>query len=338
MLCHAPPPRRWAGYFSPGWTSADPYCRTRAAEMELEQEVISLDPGFECPFMKHTTVTSGINSEVKVHKGSQISKSGLSVGEMKKAMYSVEIKVERDRVTGETRILSTNTTLPVDLSDLGVKVYEDDQKVVHEVNGEDGVQMLSSLQVDELLYKADEASMMSQTTLPKAKVQEESGPSLGTVIDTMLDLMPGSSSDPPQGPTPGCPKGPALDAPQGPTLDTPKGHFLGPRMATEITGLEANGGAEQSVAEPSADNPVTMVFMGYQNVEDQDETKKVLGLQGTVKAELVLIDDVNRKVDSNALSSAPSISTKPPQEKVGEKKSGTVEVKEKQSCKCCSIM
>lgn len=44
------------------------------------------------------------------------------------AMYSVEIKVERDRVTGETRVLSTNTTLPVDLSHQGVKVYEDERK------------------------------------------------------------------------------------------------------------------------------------------------------------------------------------------------------------------
>lgn len=43
-------------------------------------------------------------------------------------MYSVEIKVERDRLTGETRVLSTNTMLPVDFSDKGVKVYEDEQK------------------------------------------------------------------------------------------------------------------------------------------------------------------------------------------------------------------
>lgn len=43
-------------------------------------------------------------------------------------MYSVEITVERDRVTGETRVLSTNTKLPVDLSHHGVVVYEDEQK------------------------------------------------------------------------------------------------------------------------------------------------------------------------------------------------------------------
>lgn len=43
-------------------------------------------------------------------------------------MYSVEIKVERDRLTGETRVLSTNTMLPVDLTEKGVKVYEDERK------------------------------------------------------------------------------------------------------------------------------------------------------------------------------------------------------------------
>lgn len=44
------------------------------------------------------------------------------------AMYSVEITVEKDLVTGETKVLSTNTLLPKDLSHQGVKVYEDEQK------------------------------------------------------------------------------------------------------------------------------------------------------------------------------------------------------------------
>lgn len=44
------------------------------------------------------------------------------------ATYSVEITVERDRLTGETKVLSTNTLLPKDLTQQGVKVYEDDQK------------------------------------------------------------------------------------------------------------------------------------------------------------------------------------------------------------------
>ncbi|XP_044055376.1 paralemmin 1a isoform X8 [Siniperca chuatsi] len=191
-------------------------------------------------------------------------------------------------------------------------------QVVHEMNGEDGVQLLSFSEVEELIHKADEASMMSQTvatvaSFPTAEVQEEAGP------------------EPP-----------------------------------EITGLEAKSGGEPSVGEASAENPVTMVFMGYQSVEDEDETKKVLGLQGTVKAELVLIDDADGKtspgegkeetagVQTPALpplaSTALPPSTKPLEtmaaasngETAGEAeetKGRAVEIKkEKQPCKCCSIM
>lgn len=50
-------------------------------------------------------------------------------------MYSVEIKVERDKLTGETRVLSANTTLPVDRCHQGVKVYEDEQKGTTPVKG-----------------------------------------------------------------------------------------------------------------------------------------------------------------------------------------------------------
>ncbi|CAJ1059525.1 paralemmin 1a isoform X1 [Xyrichtys novacula] len=259
--------------------------------------------------------------EVKVHKSAGVNIRKGATEEMKKAMYSVEIKVERDKVTGETRVLSTNTTLPVDLSHQGVKVYEDERKVVHEMNGEDGVQLLSSSEVEELIH---EASMMSQTvatvtSLPTEEVQEEAEPE---------NLQP---------------------------------------VPAEITGLETKPRGEPSVGEASAENPVTMVFMGYQNVEDEDETKKVLGLQGTVKAELVLIEDYNGKtppsegkedatvpsttaptLPASAASTAPASSTKAPEttrsasngETAGEAgEGGAVQIKkEKQPCKCCSIM
>ncbi|KAM8745996.1 paralemmin 1a isoform 3-T3 [Acanthopagrus schlegelii] len=235
----------------------------------LEQELVSLETGGVCETVSSGAVEAvqvkGHNShqqerpaaspqivhavaEVKGHKTPGINKAREATDEMKRAMYSVEIKVERDRVTGETRVLSTNTRLPVDLSHQGVKVYEDEQKVVHEMNGEDGVQLLSLDEVEELIHKADEASMMSQTvatvtSLPTAEVQEE-------------------EADPKQ-----------------------------PLVAAGIIGLEAKMSGEVDMEEASAEKPVTMVFMGYQSVEDEDETRKVLGLQGTVKAELVLIDD-----------------------------------------------
>ncbi|XP_068176626.1 paralemmin 1a isoform X2 [Antennarius striatus] len=321
--------------------------KTRTLEetiSSLEEELQRLEAGSTCQTVTHTAVSSasvkevkGHSSnrqkdiaaasghvvqalaEVKVHKGPRMNKPRDVTEEMKRAMYSVEIKVERDKVTGETRVLSTNTTLPVDLSHQGVKVYEDERKVVHEMNGEDGGQLLSSSEVEELIHKADEASVMSQTgatvtSLPTAEVQEE---------DQQLP-----------------------------------GHQL------EITGLEAKPGGDPGVAEASAENPITMVFMGYQNVEDEDETKKVLGLQGTVKAELVLIDDADDKTSpvegkeetsvektplSPPVSTAPLVSAKPPEAAVGsngetageagELKGGAVVIKkEKQPCKCCSIM
>ncbi|XP_041862017.1 paralemmin 1a isoform X2 [Melanotaenia boesemani] len=335
----------------------------------LEQELVTLETGV-CPTNTHSKVTSdsvvegkghsnhqmgGAStsehvvqdiSEVRVHKSPQVTKAR-PMDEMKKAMYSVEIKVERDRVTGETRVLSTNTTLPVDLSHYAVKVYEDEQKVVHEMNGEDGVHLLSCSEVEELIHKADEASMMSQavttvTSLPTTEVQEEAGPE--------PDIEPEPSSQ------------------QGPEL--------APQVAAEIRGLETRAHGELSVAEASEENPVIMVFMGYQSVEDEDETKRVLGLQGTVKAELVLIDDTDGKVDPPPPSSTvpptsttlttstappasytsptftplsasdvPPTSSKPAEamtsngETGGEAEGGMVEVeKDKQPCKCCSIM
>ncbi|XP_057697826.1 paralemmin 1a [Corythoichthys intestinalis] len=87
---------------------------------------------------------------------------------MKRAVYSVEIKVERDKSTGETRVLSSHTKLPVDCSRGGVKVYEDEQKVVHEVNGQEGVRPLSAAEVDELILKADLASRDEATARASA--------------------------------------------------------------------------------------------------------------------------------------------------------------------------
>ncbi|CAK6981279.1 paralemmin 1a [Scomber scombrus] len=218
-------------------------------------------------------------------------------------------------------------------------------KVVHEMNGEDAV-LLSSFEVDELIHKADEASMMSQTiatvtSLPTAEEQEEPEP-------------PGPP-EPPQG-------------------------------SVEITGMEAEPEGEPGVAEASEEKPVTMVFMGYQSVEDEDQTKRVLGLQGTVKAELVLIDDADGKTSPgeakqeeaqtdapppSATAPPPSATTPPPTSTApppastapppvskppaaaasvmvtapassnGETREteGTVQIKkEKQPCKCCSIM
>ncbi|KAI4905777.1 hypothetical protein NFI96_027786 [Prochilodus magdalenae] len=232
-------------------------------------------------------------------------------------MYSVEITVEKDLATGKTKVLSTNTLLPKDLSQQGVKVYEDEQKVVHEVGAvANGVHQLSSSEVEELIHKADEITMSEGVSKasPKHEAKE--------IEVTKTEVEP---------------------------------EVAGPTPIKEITGVEAKPAAaapQVEVNEASAENPVTMVFMGYQSVEDEDETKKVLGLESTtVKAELVVIEDGENK--NKSASEAEEEQQAPPnggpaepakdQEasgEAGEPEAGAAEIKskEKQPCKCCSIM
>uniref|UniRef100_A0AAQ4NRC0 Paralemmin-1 n=1 Tax=Gasterosteus aculeatus aculeatus TaxID=481459 RepID=A0AAQ4NRC0_GASAC len=201
-------------------------------------------------------------------------------------------------------------------------------KVVHEMNGEDGVQPLSSSEVEELISKADQTSVT-----PQAAAAATPPPTAVTPPPTVLvqeEVRPES-------------------------------------RPAEVTGLETQEGGAPSVAGASAENPVTMVFMGYQSVEDEDETKKILGLKGTVKAELVLLHDANGKTSPGegreeaggphapdpppaaapppAASPATPPSTKPTETSAAsngeteEGKEGVGEGKKvKQPCKCCSIM
>uniref|UniRef100_A0A8C7LLL6 Paralemmin-1 n=1 Tax=Oncorhynchus mykiss TaxID=8022 RepID=A0A8C7LLL6_ONCMY len=268
--------------------------------IRMEQELEELETGVSVTSTKESLTDAAKVEEAKT-------------ADNKVTMYSVEITVERDNVTGETKVLSTNTLLPINLSGQGVKVYEDYQKVVHEVNGENGVHQLSANEVDELILKADE-SMMSDATTAGATYT-----------------------------TPVFPTNAELAAEQ---QTTPK---------KEITGMEAKaGGASPQPGggemEASAENPVTMVFMGYQSVEDETETNKVLGLEGTVKAQLVVIEDGEGKNVTEEQSPPPNGSAADPaktpqetssaKEKGGEPEGGTTELnnKEKQPCKCCTIM
>ncbi|MGH0132592.1 UNVERIFIED_CONTAM: hypothetical protein FKN15_050131 [Acipenser sinensis] len=256
-----------------------------------------------------------MRAEVRVHSSPRLDKSGGDSDLMRAAMYSVEITIEKDRVTGETKVLSTNTLLPKNLTHQGIKVYEDDLKVVHAVRAgdgaiENGVHLLSSTEVEELIHKADEV--------------------------TMSDTSASKDGE-------GTPKS---------TTQTPK---------KEITGIEAKPTASpQATGNPSCDasleHPVTMVFMGYQNVEDEAETNKVLGLEGTVKAELVVIEDGNGKGGAGEgkegkegqeeqQQAPPNGSTaEPPKNQEGGEKgeaepgAGEVNTKEKQPCKCCAVM
>ncbi|XP_039511803.1 paralemmin 1a isoform X4 [Pimephales promelas] len=192
-------------------------------------------------------------------------------------------------------------------------------KVVHEVRSVDGavtngVHQLSSSEVDELLHKADEVTMSEsgKTTPRLERGQAEK------VEKVEKDVVPGAAGSTP---------------------------------VMEITGVEPKPATPQTeVGGASAENPVTMVFMGYQSVEDEDETKKVLGQESTtVKAEVVVIEDGDAKTTSSDTMQEQAPSNGSPAEppkaeeaagESGQPEGGAAEVKskEKQPCKCCVIM
>lgn len=120
----------------------------------------------------------------------------------------------------------------------------------------------------------------------------------------------------------------------------------------QVTGIEAKLECPnldaKAIENASADHPVTMVFMGYKNVEDEDETKKVLGIEDAVKAEFVVIEDSESKAatedgkneEKAPLNGAPSSPDDKKQDEAAngdEAKQDGVK-KEKQPCKCCTVM
>ncbi|XP_050842019.1 paralemmin-1 isoform X2 [Serinus canaria] len=188
--------------------------------------------------------------------------------------------------------------------------------VVHAVSAEDGALQngahpLSSSEVDELLHKADEATLSEAAGRQTPAKAGKGGGS-----------APGS-----QKPTP----------------------------RREITGLQAKVPPGEGT-EASQEQPVTMIFMGYQNVEDENETKKVLGLEGTIKAELVVIEDAESKAEPahkdhtppNGTALEPAAAQPLGEEGSGGQKPGAnaTDAKEaeqetdvkKQRCKCCTVM
>ncbi|XP_030624038.1 palm2 and akap2 fusion [Chanos chanos] len=185
----------------------------------------------------------------------------------KPALYAMEINVEKDRKTGDTKILSTSAVSPEEAQQRGVKVYDDGRKVIYEIRSgasttlENGVHLWSSDEVDELMHHVGQTrhkGNAGQVVVTPVQREIHDGPS-ATREQTMhreakLEMVQGQ-----QGKSQGY-EGEVTEAP-----------------------------------EATAEKPVTMIFMGYHSVEDEEETKKLLGFDGTIKAEIVLIDEDDEK-------------------------------------------
>lgn len=110
----------------------------------------------------------------------------------------------------------------------------------------------------------------------------------------------------------------------------------------EVTGIEAKL-LGPSPDQASADNPVTLVFMGYKTVEEEQESRTALGMEGVdgnVKAEFVLIEDGEGKAAGEGATDdqAPPNGSMAEKEKSNGGEEGEKEKEKKQTCKCCTVM
>ncbi|XP_054652609.1 paralemmin 1b [Dunckerocampus dactyliophorus] len=111
----------------------------------------------------------------------------------------------------------------------------------------------------------------------------------------------------------------------------------------EVAGMEAKL-LGPSPEQASADNPVTLVFMGYKTVEEEQESRTALGVEGVdgnVKAEFVVIEDGEAKPAGAAATQdqAPPNGSMAEKEKAnGGGEEGEKEQEKKQTCKCCTVM
>ncbi|XP_041042701.1 palm2 and akap2 fusion [Carcharodon carcharias] len=256
------------------------------------------------------------------------------------AMYAMEFNVQKDKLTGETKILSTAPLSPEEVHHRGVKVYDDGSKVVYEVCSggtvvENGVHHLSTSEVDQLIHKAGRINVSGNKCLSESLTVSESSASPDNT------RSPGDSGHKKD-----------MVHKEAKLEMVPKAHHPG-HVGKTIHQIPT-GAAPKA----SAEHPVTMIFMGYQNVEDEEETNKLLGYEGAIQAELVLIDEDDEKslrektvtdistVDGNAAELVAGKSMTEASETLSaEENEGTdtgtepvTGTDKKKRCKCCTIM
>ncbi|NWR73579.1 PALMD protein, partial [Centropus unirufus] len=88
--------------------------------------------------------------------------------EKRKALFAMEIKVEKDMKTGENTVLSTIPLPSKEFKETGIKVYDDGRKSVYAVpsNGsttQNGMDELAPVEVEDLLRQATEKNSRSPT-------------------------------------------------------------------------------------------------------------------------------------------------------------------------------
>lgn len=204
--------------------------------------------------------------------------------------------MQKDLRTGESRVLSTCTVSAQELQQRGVKVYDDGHKSVYAVPSGPGQPRVSG--VDELTTREVE-DLLQQASMRKQKNPDEVPCSLNQQRN-LRSVM----SD--------WPELEYIDSDQQDVYDLVQ-DFQSYHLDQDVyhIGNEVHGGATRQSVTPvnprpsssllsdsgprnldamSWDEPITMIFMGYQQAEDEAQS-----FEGSVQAELIIIDDADEK-------------------------------------------
>ncbi|XP_069779535.1 paralemmin-1-like [Narcine bancroftii] len=248
------------------------------------------------------------------------------------AIYAMEVSVEKDKPTGESTALCTTPISPEGVHQRGVKVYDDGNKVMYEVRSggpvvENGVHHFTTSDVDQLIHRTGRNNVVSKCVSEALTVSESSA----------------SPDDSGSGRDSGCRKDVVLKE---------------ARLKAGQVGKVVQPIPPGEAPKATADHPVTMIFMGYQSIKDQEETNKLLGYEGAVQAELVLIDEDDEKslrektvtdvstADGNAAELVAGKSMTETSETLSAEENeatdtGTEPVTgtdKKRRCRCCTVM
>ncbi|KAJ8397544.1 hypothetical protein AAFF_G00438200 [Aldrovandia affinis] len=307
-------------------------------------------------------IYSAIPDIPKSYKPSQLKKLqspilGPDDDQPKKALFAVEINVEKDMKTGESQVLSTATVSPQEFQQKGVKVYDDGRKSVYALRSDgqvarNGMGQLTPGEVEELLRKATEkqtnsdveyhepvfSTPYSPPSTPKRPDRPNGQSETCKYPSSAQPEVPRSDGAPFQGEAKHLPPHiPHANADSHGCTDKPPGNSLSPSTNGGEMRLDLNAqgpvqaplpeSRENRRAAPPAESgvrhrglspshrdnsqpsnsalatnldstePVTMIFMGYQSVDSEQEAHQDLGCDEAIQAELVVISDDNDSSD-----------------------------------------
>ncbi|OXB81497.1 UNVERIFIED_CONTAM: hypothetical protein H355_004403 [Colinus virginianus] len=280
--------------------------------------------------------------------------------EKRKALFAMEMKVEKDMKTGENTVLSTIPLPSNEFKETGIKVYDDGRKSVYAVssNGstmQNRMDELAPIEVEDLLRQANEKNSQSPTEYhepvfankfcrPVTPQKDKSVPELkleGTHKREMNGLSSQSEFYPVAEPSIQQPKENGFNlqkvTPKSPSpilsdlekkahvnnenkmihnekRSAPHEELKPYQNSTErhdearvLSSCHPNESPPVPQDEEDVhyrmvqavpcyvddSEPVTMIFMGYQRIDDEDAEadQKLTRYDGVIRAELVIIDD-----------------------------------------------